>query len=44
VQEKIPLEDRIALVTREHAIEEGIKANRTHAHRNSMDFAKILKA
>jgi len=41
---KIPLEDETALLTREQAIAEGIKANRTHAYYNPMDLARNLAA
>lgn len=41
---KIPLEDETALLTREQAIAEGIKANRTHAYYNPMDLARNLDA
>jgi ParB family chromosome partitioning protein len=41
---KMPLEDETALLTKEHAIAEGIKANRTHAYYNPMDLARNLGA
>lgn len=41
---KIPLEDETALYTKEQAIAEGIKANRTHAYYNPIDLARNLDA
>jgi len=41
---KIPLIDETGKYTRQQAIAEGIKANRTHAYYNPMDLAKNLQA
>lgn len=41
---KIPLIDETEKLTRQQAIAEGIKANRTHAYYNAMDLAKNLEA
>ena len=40
---KIPLVDETGVLTRQQAIAEGIKANKTHAYYNPMDMAKHLK-
>ena len=40
---RIPLIDETGVLTRQNAIAEGIKANKTHAYYNSMDMAKHLK-
>ena len=40
---KIPLIDETGVLTRQEAIAEGIKANRTHAYYNCIDMARHLK-
>jgi len=40
---KIPLIDETGVLTRQQAIAEGIKANKTHAYYNPIDMAKHLK-